>query len=117
MVYTKELTHTAEDAAQYLELAAKLRLTDFNPLVVDWKNPVPWYEDGKCEMSDSGGCLMPLGAGLCATPPSERTRSNGRTDHAPCCAQRHRSRLRCLLLDLHDNPGQGELADAARARG
>jgi len=64
MVYTKELSHTEADARSYLELAASLQLTDFNPLVVDWQNPVPWYEDGGCEMSDSSGCLMPLSAGF-----------------------------------------------------
>mgnify|MGYP006134029771 CR=1 FL=1 len=76
MVYTKALSHTEADARSYLALAESLRLTDFNPLTVDWQNPVPWYEDGGCEMSDSSGCLMPLSAGLCAAPrPSEHPRA------------------------------------------
>ena len=61
-------------AKYYTDLAAELRLTDFNPLTVDWTTPVSWgNEPDTCksdDMSEDKGCMMPLGVGLCARPPS-----------------------------------------------
>ena len=61
-------TKVCEHAPYYGSLATKLYLTDFNPLTVDWTTPVPWGNDPEfCNMEgDDSGCLMPLGAGLCA---------------------------------------------------
>ena len=62
------------NAGYYESLRASLRLTDFNPLTVDWTKPVPWGNDpATCDsenMSEDKGCMMPLGVGLCARPPS-----------------------------------------------
>ena len=64
----------AKHASYYTRLAAELRLTDFNPLTVDWTTPVTWGNDPEtCDsekMSEDKGCMMPLGVGLCARPPS-----------------------------------------------
>ena len=64
----------AKHASYYTRLAAELRLTDFNPLTVDWTTPVSWGNDPEtCDsekMSEDKGCMMPLGVGLCARPPS-----------------------------------------------
>ena len=61
-------------ATYYMGLQSSLRLTDFNPLTVDWTTPVSWGNDpDTCksdDMSEDKGCMMPLGVGLCARPPS-----------------------------------------------
>ena len=61
-------------AKYYYGIASKQFFTDFNPLTVDWTNPVPWGNDkDTCksdDMSEDKGCMMPLGVGLCARPPS-----------------------------------------------
>jgi len=60
--------NVALHAEYYKVLATRLRLTDFNPLTVDWTTPVPWGNDPTTcdskDMSDSSGCMMPLGAGF-----------------------------------------------------
>ena len=62
------------NAGYYKSLGESLGLTDFNPLTVDWTNPVPWGNDPvTCksdDMSEDKGCMMPLAVGLCARPPS-----------------------------------------------
>lgn len=67
-------------ASYYNDLATQLRLTDFNPLTVDWTSPVGWGNNpATCkadDMSDSSGCMMPLAAGLCARPPPRQLRAN-----------------------------------------
>ena len=64
----------AEHATYYEGIAAKQFFTDFNPLTVDWTTPVSWGNDPvTCksdDMSEDSGCMMPLGVGLCARPPS-----------------------------------------------
>ena len=58
----------AKHASYYTRLAAELRLTDFNPLTVDWTTPVSWGNDPEtCDsekMSEDKGCMMPLGVGF-----------------------------------------------------
>ena len=60
-------------AEYYTKVANSLRLTDFNPLTVDWTDPVAWGNDpDTCksdDMSDDSGCMMPLVAGVCVRPP------------------------------------------------
>jgi len=62
-----------DHAAYYTTVANSLRLTDFNPLTVDWTTPVPWGNDPTTcksdDMSDDSGCMMPLVAGVCVRPP------------------------------------------------
>ena len=58
------------NAPIYARMATSLGLTDFNPLTVDWTSPVSWGNDpvtcDSINMKTSDGCMMPLGAGLCA---------------------------------------------------
>jgi hypothetical protein len=57
-----------QHAAYYEGLRDSLRLTDFNPLTVDWTKPVEWGNDpDTCnseDMSEDKGCMMPLGVGF-----------------------------------------------------
>ena len=66
-------------ASYYNDLVTQLRLTDFNPLTVDWTSPVAWGNNPETckadDMSDSSGCMMPLAAGLCARPPPRQLRA------------------------------------------
>ena len=68
-----------EHAGYYQAVANQLRLTDFNPLTVDWTSPVAWGNNPETckadDMSDSSGCMMPLAAGLCARPPPRQLRA------------------------------------------
>ena len=94
-------------ASYYNDLVTQLRLTDFNPLTVDWTTPVPWGNDPlTCkseDMSDSSGCMMPLGAGLCARPPPATPRAHPDM-RAPPGVQRHCPWLWPVLLDCDDRP-------------
>ena len=69
----------ATHAKYYEAVADQLRLTDFNPLTVDWTSPVAWGNNPETckadDMSDSSGCMMPLAAGLCARPPPRQLRA------------------------------------------
>ena len=92
-------------ATYYHTLAGQLKLTDFNPLTVDWTTPVAWGNDPlTCkseDMSDSSGCMMPLGAGLCARPPPAPTtprQSRAQPDMRAPPVQRHCPWLWPVLL-------------------
>ena len=103
-------------ASYYGDLATQLRLTDFNPLTVDWTTPVPWGNDPlTCkseDMSDSSGCMMPLGAGLCARPPPATPRAHPDMRAPP--VQRHCPWLWPVLLG-RDVPSRFRTRPPARA--
>ena len=92
------------NAGYYESLRASLRLTDFNPLTVDWTKPVPWGNDpATCDsenMSEDKGCMMPLGVGLCARPPSCLPIAHPNMRAPP--AQRHCLGLWIVLLRCDD---------------
>jgi hypothetical protein len=68
VVATAFQTKVKEHAEYYIDVANQLRLTDFNPLTVDWTSPVAWGNNPETckadDMSDSSGCMMPLAAGF-----------------------------------------------------
>ena len=106
----------AAHAPYYSTLVTQLRLTDFNPLTVDWTTPVPWGNDPlTCkseDMSDSSGCMMPLGAGLCARPPPAPPRAHPDMRAPP--VQRHCPWLWPVLLG-RDVPSRFRTRPPARA--
>ena len=93
-----------EHASVYERMRNELRLTDFNPLTVDWTDPVAWGNNKEfCksdDMSEDSGCMMPLGVGLCARPPWRLPISHPNMRAPP--AQRHCLGLRTLLLRCDD---------------